>query len=164
MDGCSESQVQNGESWIWKMMQQDIQNKSEPEKPRGPTQGGRKFGCEDCEYRAKTREHLKIHTQAVHEGLRFPCNLCSFKASGIANLSKHKAYRHEGVIFSCKICDHKSGSFGALQYHMKSTHGGEKAHKCNQCEHVSFSTKDLSRHVKEIHLKTQKSQECHQCE
>lgn len=154
---------QDGESWIWQMMLQDIENKSKPEKTQGLMQGGRKFGCEDCEYRAKTGEHLKIHTQAVHEGLRFPCNLCSFKATGIANLSKHKDYRHEGVIFSCKICGHKSGSSAALHYHRKTAHSG-RFYKCNHCEHASFSAKELRKHVKGVHLETPNSQKCNQCE
>ena len=140
----SESMSQDGESWIWRMMQQDIQNKRQLEKTRRQIQGqgGRKYKCEDCEYRANQSEHLKVHTQAVHEGIRFPCNLCGFKATGISNLAKHKAYRHEGVILSCKICDHKSGSSAALHYHMKSTHVVEKVHKCNHCDHTSFTTND----------------------
>ena len=149
MDVFSESMSQDGESWIWRMMQQDIQNKSKSEKTKG---------CEHCEYRAKTNEHLKVHTQGVHEGIRFPCNVCSYKATGIANLSKHKEFRHEGRIFSCKECDHKSGSSAALQYHIKSTHGGEKVYKCDHCEHATFRAKDLRNHVKGAHLKAEKSQ------
>ena len=30
MDVCSEIQPQNGESWIWKMMQQDVESKRAP--------------------------------------------------------------------------------------------------------------------------------------
>ena len=145
----SESMSQNGESWIWQMMQQDIQNKSKSEKPQRSVQGGVKHECEHCEYRAKTKEHLKIHTQGVHEGIRFPCNLCSYKATRIANLSSHKKHRHEGANYSCKECSHKYGSFVGLKNHTRSVHDGEKkSQKCTQCEYSCDKRSDIKKHIK----------------
>ena len=147
----SESVSQDGESWIWQMMRKDIQNKSKPEETQRLIQGVVKYICEHCEYRAKKKHHLEIHTQAAHEGVRFHCNLCSYRATRIANLSSHKKHRHQGVIFSCKECGHESGSSSGLQYHTRSAHDGEKlskkSYKCNRCEYASSKRSDLRKHM-----------------
>ena len=139
---------QDGDSWIWQMMRKDIQNKRKPEKPQGALQGDVRYECEHCDYKAKLKHHLTIHTQATHEGVRFPCNLCSYKATRIANLSSHKKHRHEGAIYSCKECDHRSGSSAGLKYHTRSVHDGEKkSQKCAQCEYSCYSRSDLKKHM-----------------
>ena len=61
----SESMSEDGGSWIWQMMQKDIEQKSKPEKPQGTMQDGVRYECEHCEYKAKLKHRLTIHTQAT---------------------------------------------------------------------------------------------------
>jgi hypothetical protein len=41
-----------------------------------------------------TKSSLKVHQEAVHEGITHFCNQCDFKASQIHNLQVHKQRKH----------------------------------------------------------------------
>ena len=88
---------------------QDIENKSKPEKPQERMQDDVRYECEHCEYKAKLKHHLTIHTQATHEGIRFHCNLCSYKGSSPGQVEVHQRVNHRGkktkvIANGCKAC------------------------------------------------------------
>ena len=134
MNISSENRTQNGQSRRMQDIESKIAPETEPKERHGSTQRDVRFGCEHCQYKANTKQHLKMHTQAIHEGIRIPCDVCSYKATSKPNLLRHKQYYHEGVIFSCEERGHKSGRSESLKYHVKSVHTGEKLYKCNDCE------------------------------
>ena len=155
MGTFSENVSQNGESWIWQMMQQDVQSKRKFKEIKDSKKTGVRYDCEHCEYKAKTKQHLEIHTQGSHEGVRYPCDLCSYKATRIANLKQHKQFRHEGLIFRCKECDFKSGYVSGVQYHTQSVHLRERPFKCNLCDRAFFRPRDLRSHTRRRHVTNQ---------
>ena len=45
--------------------------------------------CDKCTYVANAPSLLKIHKDAVHEGVRYPCDQCEYKATQRVNLKRH---------------------------------------------------------------------------
>ena len=69
---------------------------------------GVKFPCDQCDYKATNKGHLKSHVLSIHQGIRFPCDQCDFKATRKDILSKHIKSIHEGVKFPCNQCEYKA--------------------------------------------------------
>ena len=153
MGTFSENVSPNGESWIWQMIQQNVQSKRKFKEIKDSKKTGVRYDCEHCEYKAK--QHLEIHTQGSHEGVGFLCDLCSYKATRIANLKQHKKTRHEGLIFRCKECDFKSVYDAGLKYHTQSVHFKERSFKCNLCDRAFFRPEDLRSHTRRRHVTNQ---------
>ena len=53
-----------------------------------------KFQCPQCKYRATVQRNLKIHVQAMHEGLTYKCDVCEFSASTPRTVGWHKKAKH----------------------------------------------------------------------
>ena len=45
--------------------------------------------CDKCDYKASTAQKLKIHADAIHDGVRYPCNFCQYKATQKWSLNRH---------------------------------------------------------------------------
>lgn len=54
----------------------------------------REFVCEDCPYKALTRNSLRIHVKSIHLLERHPCNQCKYQATQKANLNRHMKISH----------------------------------------------------------------------
>lgn len=54
----------------------------------------KKFACEKCTYRSRTKGDLKKHVLAIHEGVRYPCDQCNYKATQTVHLKLHKKTQH----------------------------------------------------------------------
>ena len=50
---------------------------------------GVKFLCDQCNYKATQKGHLKAHIQSKHENVKFHCDKCDFK------VAMHRNYRKE---------------------------------------------------------------------
>ena len=50
--------------------------------------------CFLCDYKTRRKENIKIHTQAIHEGVIYPCDMCGYKTSTTRSLSLHKKSVH----------------------------------------------------------------------
>ena len=129
------------------MMQQNVQSKKKFKEIKDSKKTGVRYDCDYCEYKAKAKQHLEIHTQCSREGVRFPCELCRYKATRITNLKQHKKTRHEGLIFRYKECDFKSVYDAGLNYHTQSVHLRERPFKCNLCDRAFFRPEDVRSHV-----------------
>ena len=55
---------------------------------------GTGFLCEICNKEFKTNQSLKVHTQAIHEGVRFNCEFCPHSATTKSNLKVHTQKKH----------------------------------------------------------------------
>ena len=39
-----------------------------------------KYLCNQCEYKATRKGHLKTHEMSVHENIKYPCDQCEYNA------------------------------------------------------------------------------------
>ncbi|KAH8410155.1 hypothetical protein KR009_007095 [Drosophila setifemur] len=95
----------------------------------GDQGGGEWFSCDQCEFRARIKGHLRRHSLR-HSGKKpHQCPHCDFQCSTIDNLRKHivKTGKHPGkFIYECKKCSDlpnideifKSNSFKDYQKHL----------------------------------------------
>ena len=51
--------------------------------------------CDQCEYTG-TKDALRYHRQAKHEGLRYSCDQCEYVATRLYSLNQHKQVQHAG--------------------------------------------------------------------
>jgi DNA-directed RNA polymerase subunit M/transcription elongation factor TFIIS len=56
-----------------------------------------KLSCDQCEYQANMRHHLKIHTMAKHEGVKYECKECTRTFSHKSALIRHRKSAHTFV-------------------------------------------------------------------
>ena len=50
--------------------------------------------CLLCDYKTRRKGNMKIHTQALHEGITYPCDICGYETSTSRNLLLHKKSKH----------------------------------------------------------------------
>ena len=70
-----------------------------------------KFPCDQCDYKATEKGHLRSHMKSIHEGVKYPCGQCDYKATEKCSLLIHIKSKHEGIKFPCDQCDYKA-AFG----------------------------------------------------
>ena len=63
------------------------------------------FPCDLCDYFCASKQALKKHREAKHEGIRYPCDQCKYIATQISNLEVHKEAKHEGIRYPCDQCE-----------------------------------------------------------
>ena len=56
------------------------------------------YGCDQCDYKAVHKGHLKIHKESKHEGVRYGCDQCDYKATLKTDLKRHKQSKHESEV------------------------------------------------------------------
>ena len=77
-----------------------------------------------CEDSCTRKTALKIHIDAIHEGLK-----------------PHK----------CSICDYACGKRSRLEYHINAVHEGKKPHTCSICDYSCATKSNLNRHLIVVH-------------
>ena len=63
MGTFSENVSQNGESWIWQMMQQYVQNKRKFKEIKDSKKTGVRYNCDYCEYKENKATPRNTHTR-----------------------------------------------------------------------------------------------------
>ena len=58
--------------------------------------------CSLCEYKDTGKRGLKMHIQAVHDGIKFPCTKCSKKYAWKNALSNHLKRDHSVIPYQAK--------------------------------------------------------------
>ena len=98
------------------------------------TRGGT-FDCDQCEYKATIKSHLRVHNyrsvrgsdltdqseykanhkdslrlhkQSKHERIKYNCDQCEYKATTKSNLRVHTLSKHEAIKFDCEQCEYKA--------------------------------------------------------
>ena len=94
--------------------------------------------------------NLKIHKEAVHEGIRYPCDQCEYSATQKQNLKKHKEIKHEGVLYPCDQCDYIASLEINLKQHKASVHEGIR-YPCDMCNFTFTQTQSLHKHKRTKH-------------
>lgn len=103
-----------------------------------------------CEFETKWTSYLKTHIKSIHEGKRFKCNQCDYRASKKGNLLKHISTVHGVDRYPCTKCDYKATQKANLQRHIDSVHEGIR-YNCQFCNYTATRKDHLSRHVKQSH-------------
>jgi hypothetical protein len=112
--------------------------------------------CEDCDYKAKQRSHLKTHRALIHnENVTWhKCEDCDYKTKHKGSLKRHCADIHnEHVTWHyCKDCDYKAKQTCTLKQHRAAIHNENVTwHYCKDCDYKSKHKGNLKSHRANIH-------------
>lgn len=125
----------------------------------------RNYHCEMCGHSFKTRNVLIKHQRTHFRGMGpFVCRLCDQTFKFKSGLDHHNKLKHtikakessEGslMLYKCFYCEKLYKTIKHLREHEK-FHQSDEPIKCSEqsCTKIFESSKDLSRHVKNIHRK-----------
>ena len=115
---------------------------------------GNKFKCIKCKYKTYSKSLLRRHKGLVHkEGKLLQCPSCDHKTAASFLLRQHMARSHPNVPFLCDSdhCDFQTTDWNILSSHKESTH--EKTFHCSEkdCDHISNSITNATKHSKAVH-------------
>ena len=65
----------------------------------------KRYACTMCDYQTTYQSSVKIHTEAIHEGLRYSCDICGCKSSSKSNLIMHIKTKHEETSLKAYSCN-----------------------------------------------------------
>ena len=77
----------------------------------------------------------------------YKCNQCEYAALDKIHLRRHLKTHSGEKSNKCNQCNFASSRAGNLRRHLK-THSGEKSNKCNQCDYASSQAGNLRMHMK----------------
>ena len=69
--------------------------------------GDKPFACDQCGFKAVTRDNLKRHIERQHMQLTFPCPKCDFVAESRQQLWRHEQKHRQPSEVQCPKCDLK---------------------------------------------------------
>ncbi|XP_042202937.1 zinc finger protein 407 [Callorhinchus milii] len=139
--------------------------------PKSIVEDGTTHLCPTCNFMAKTKTALKIHTKRRHFSENvFICDNCNYTSHSKYDYSKHiSSVLHKSQIiseskigstkegFNCRLCGHLTPSRYDLDKHIKENHSRRsKAHICPQCKYKAESAASLHAHLKHIHVEERK--------
>ena len=109
--------------------------------------------CEICDKTFSTVQALKMHIEAVHQGLKkYKCIKCGKSFGHAGSLKKHNETVHEGLKnYKCNKCGKAFGDFGNFKRHNKIIHEGMKKYKCCKCDKSFGQAVNLKRHNETVH-------------
>jgi uncharacterized Zn-finger protein len=88
------------------------------------------FECPVCKKVFGSTSYLRLHREAVHDGVRYPCLTCGKEFTQKGNMQKHVRTVHEKrQDFACPLCGKKFGEAGHMKRHREAVHDGVR-HKC----------------------------------
>ena len=109
--------------------------------------GGETFPCPSCNYKAKHKESLKIHIEAVHKDSKYQCPKCEYTSSWRGSVRIHMKSVHEGLSLPCPHCDYKAPQKSNLQTHIQSVHEKQRQrYSCLQCDYSATKKSFVRRH------------------
>ena len=109
-----------------------------------------KYSCDKCDYKARLKQSLVVHTRSIHEGIKFPCSLCDYKATEKGSLKKHIDHIHEGVRYPCTECDYVATRLDSIKIHKLTIHNGYKF-SCPKCDYKASRQRYVKKHMDEKH-------------
>ena len=110
------------------------------------------FKCQECDYQATLKHHLKRHVLSKHKGITYHCQQCDYQTESTSILQQHTNFIHNGITYPCQQCDFHARTTSHLQQHVKSKHEGIK-YPCPQpqCDYQATLKGNLSQHNKLRH-------------
>ena len=149
--------------------------------------GIERFKCIECDFIAKTKRRLTVHTGQRHLGpleKKFSCKFCDFKGGYQYVINTHVKKSHfkqlilqEAKILkngTCKYCDYKQINFTKMKQHMIKSHTKQMApeelisitieiKKCEFCAYKTYRSDKFKSHV-ETHKSKKKKVCCKACD
>ena len=104
--------------------------------------------CNQCEYVATQRGHLKQHKLHRHEARTFQCEFCDHATPTKRTLKQHKEIKHEGLTFPCDQCNLSPSTMSSLLRHKRRKH---VLHRCLDCGYKCRSIPNLWKHARLEH-------------
>ena len=112
----------------------------------------KRFRCEQCEYRASHKHHLKMHVKQVHDKIKdVKCDIdqCEYVCSHKHHLKMHAKQVHDKIKdVKCDQCEYVCSLKHHLKMHVKQVHDRVMDVKCNQCDYTCSRAETLRRHTK----------------
>jgi KRAB domain-containing zinc finger protein len=112
------------------------------------------LGCKECGKKYKARNGLRFHMNSVHRGITFPCpeTGCEYKAKLKHSLVIHTESKHIKVRYNCDICNLSYGNTDALQDHRARTHQiAVSVYPCDKCGMRSKDPEKTRKHMLTMH-------------
>ena len=113
--------------------------------------GDKLFPCDQCDYKTKRTNGLKLHKNIVHEGIMpYQCKECDYKASTSSTLTKHNKSNHGGIMHYCSTCNFSTAMKSRLKVHMEGVHEKLKR-KCSFCDYKVLAISTLNEHINSVY-------------
>jgi uncharacterized C2H2 Zn-finger protein len=100
----------------------------------------------DCNKSFFTRKAYHEHTKNSHGERKFLCDQCNFKARTKSALNIHKDIHRVGDTFSCDLCNSVFSGYRRLKAHMI-CHSMSTPFQCQHCDSSFKRSKDLRSHT-----------------
>ena len=107
--------------------------------------------CKHCNLKLSSKTELRNHIIAQHSaGDIYPCNQCDYLATKREHLKQHMESVHEKIRNTCKFCHIEFYDKSVLNRHIKSVHIGIR-YQCDQCDFEATQKSNLKKHVERMH-------------
>ena len=114
-------------------------------------EGRRDYRCQSCVKSFTRPEQLKRHVHTIHEDQKDKCEYCG-NLFRPDYLKTHIYTVHEGhKDYKCEICEQLFSSQKELKSHIKRTHDRWMDHKCEICSKSFAIRSDIHAHILSVH-------------
>ena len=107
--------------------------------------------CQECGFKAHSRDILYHHMNREHKKLRHQCILCDKSFTKNTNLKLHIKSVHVKETEKCEMCKKFFKTKSGLRSHMQSKHLN-KIYICVHCKKGFQLRNSRERHIKSVHL------------
>ena len=117
---------------------------------------GKKFKCNQCDYRAEYLSLLRKHAKVHSEEKSLSCNVpgCDYRTRWKSGMTNHRIFVHEcdkTVWYECDKCDYRTKYEYVLKKRHSRLHGEvrvPKRFKCEHCDYDAHSSDKLKDHMR----------------
>ena len=115
---------------------------------------GQVYPCSYCSRQFIRNSDLRVHVQAVHEGLRHPCDQCDKTYANRKGLRRHIRDIHEGgkLERNAFVAASRDTLLECMSFKVEvEDEGNVDKFVCDQCDKTYANRKGLRRHIRDIH-------------
>ncbi|XP_050537424.1 gastrula zinc finger protein XlCGF42.1-like isoform X2 [Daktulosphaira vitifoliae] len=123
------------------------------EKIKHSTNPKQQFICSVCLHVSATRQDMNIHSYIHDQTKPFMCEECGSMFAIRSRLKTHQNTVHKERKHVCFLCKKSFQSMSLLKRHTV-IHSRFKPYSCPYCSHTSNNQSNLTKHVRNIHSKT----------